>query len=99
LQSSPAGQQSTAVVDESSRRHVVDDGQQKSGGNDAPHWNRELSPPQTGVSFSSRRCNPDNIKLRLMLSSRCDERASSSVAIIDPASIRIAAADTLEVKR
>jgi hypothetical protein len=99
LQSNPAGQQSTVVVEESSRRQVVDDGQQKSEGNDAPHWNRELSPPQTETSFSSRRCNPDKMKLRLIASSRRDERASSSVAMIDPEGTRIAAADTLEIKK
>jgi hypothetical protein len=99
LQSSPAGQHRTAVADESSWRQVVDDGQQKSEGNDAPHWNSVLSPPQTEPSFSSRRCKPDKMKLRLMASSRRDERASSSVAIIDPEGTRITAADTLEIKK
>lgn len=52
-QSNPAGQQSTAIADESIWRHFVDVGQQKSDGNGAPHWNNEVSPPQTESSLLS----------------------------------------------
>jgi hypothetical protein len=95
LQSCPAGQQSTAIADVSIRRHFVDVGQQKSDGNDAPHWNNEVSPPQTGLSSVSWRRSLDAGAIWLRDRVRLDERSSSSVASIDNLGACIAATDGL----
>jgi hypothetical protein len=95
LQSCPAGQQSTAIADVSIRRHFVDVGQQKSDGSDAPHWNNEVSPPQTGLPSVSWRRSLDAGAIRLRVLGRLDERSGSSVALTDNMGACIAAADRL----
>jgi hypothetical protein len=95
LQSCPAGQQSTAIADDSIWRHFVDVGQQKSDGNDAPHCDNEVSSPQTELSSVSRRRSLDAGAIWLRVLVRLDERSSSSVALIGNVGVRIAAADRL----
>jgi hypothetical protein len=99
LQSSPAGQQSTAIADESSRRHLVGGGQQKSDGKGVPHCERDPSPPQTGLSSVSRRWGLDRRAVYFRVLVPLDERASSSVALLDAAGICIAAAVRLETEQ
>ena len=77
----------------------MDVGQQKSDGKGAPHWNSEVSPPQTELSPVSSRRSLDGRGICLGVLLRLDERSSSSVALIDDMGTCIAAADRLIIEQ